>query len=159
MLKALCVILLSLAASTAEAETVAQILTQEEYNIGRAYLTHDPALIDQIFADDFSSYSGTSQPDTKANWLKSVANPRLTTTTFKYSPFDIRVVGAMAIVQGENEDDLHIDGQDASGLYSWMDVFELRQGRWLLIANETTPVKDKSDRRAGNWVTISAPQK
>ena len=159
MLKVLGVMLLSLVSSTAAAETVAQILTQAEYDIGRAYLTHDPALIDRIFADDFSSYSGSSQRDTKANWLKSVANPRLTTTTFKYSPFDIRVVGAIAIVQGENEDDLHIDGKDASGLYSWMDVFQFRQGRWVLIANETTPVRDKSDRRAGNWVTISAPQK
>jgi len=134
--------------------TPQKIITQSEYDIGRAYEARDVKIIDRVFADDFSSYSDSAKSRDKAAWKQSVMNPKLVITMFRYSPFTIRVIGKVAFVQGENEDNAKYDGKDISGLYTWLDIFEERGGKWVLVANETAPVADRGDKLAGEWVTI-----
>jgi len=141
--------------STARAESDQETLTQIEYNIGRAIIKKDPVMLDTIFGDDFFSYSGQSQKRTKQDWISNSVSPKLVISKFRYSPFDIRVFGTTAVVQGSNDDDARYDGRDISGTYTWLDVFVKREGYWLLIANETVTVTDGTEKRGGVWTTVT----
>jgi len=145
------------AAAAAQAASPApqEIITQSEYDIGRAYVRRDVTIIDRVFADDFTSYSDSAKNRGKAAWKQSVMNPKLVITMFRYAPFSIHVIGKMAYVQGENEDNAKYEGKDISGLYTWLDIFEQRGGKWVLVANETAPVADRKDKWGGPLVTIT----
>jgi Domain of unknown function (DUF4440) len=141
--------------STAHAESDQQLLTQIEYNIGRAIIKKDPTMLDVIFGDDFFSYSGEPNKRTKQDWIANSVSPKLVITQFRYSPFDIRIFGTTAIVQGSNDDDAKYEGKNISGTYTWLDVFVKREGRWKLIANETVTVPEGTGRRDGVWTTVT----
>ena len=41
----------------------------------------------------------------------------------------------IALVQGLDDETATLKGQDVSGTRSWLDVWALRDGRWVLIAS------------------------
>lgn len=130
-------------------------LTRIEYELGRSQIRRDLAELGEILADDFRSYSLSGRPITRADWLRSAADPDQVIEEFRYSPFDVRVLGDVAVVWGSNEDKILLKGADESGAYNWMDVFERRNGRWQLVANETVQLPAGIKRRPGTWVTVT----
>lgn len=54
----------------------------------------------------------------------------------------LRFVGAdVAIVQGEDTETSTHKGKPSSGVYSWTDIFQKRNGRWVAIASQNTPAE------------------
>jgi hypothetical protein len=141
--------------SATHAESDQETLTQIEYNIGRAIIKRDVGMLNNIFGDDFFSYSGQAQKQTRKEWIANSVSPKLVVTRFRYSLFDIRIFGKTAVVQGSNDDDARYDGKDINGAYTWLDVFVKREGQWKLIANETVKIIDPAEKREGVWTTVT----
>jgi hypothetical protein len=60
-----------------------------------------------------------------------------------FRPFSIRVFGSTAILEGVDSFTGTFAGQDISGVYAWIDVFEKRSGRWIWLFSQSGQVGDK----------------
>ena len=91
----------------------------------------DPAVIEQIFADDFVGVSPDGAQYTKREFIADTkANP-LGFTSNELNEMKVRFAGNVAIAQGHETFTRKDGGQ---GRFVWTDVLERRDGKWQLIA-------------------------
>ena len=59
----------------------------------------------------------------------------------KIDDMKVQVHGDMAIVTYKTTDKGKYKGIDISGDYRWIDVFVKKDGKWLLVAGQGTPIR------------------
>lgn len=73
--------------------------------------------------------------------MKSLAEGTDKNSAMTNHDVHVRLVGAdLAIVQGQDTETSTHKGKSASGAYSWTDIFQKRDGRWVAIASQNMPV-------------------
>jgi len=75
---------------------------------------------------------------TKATMLKAVLEARYEIRSMTLQNVHVRIVGDIGIVQGVSNEVTRVDGRDTSGRWTFTDVFERRNGRWMAIASHTS---------------------
>lgn len=119
-----------------------------EHDFASMQLTKDPATIARVaaamdegfrFTDPSSPHGGAS----KTQLLGLIGTGKLVIQSMDFRPFTIRVFGATAIAEGVNTGKATFDGADVSGTFSWVDVFEKRDGRWIWLFSQSGKVGDR----------------
>ena len=54
---------------------------------------------------------------------------------------DVKVLGRAAVVQGGDTEKSMANGKDTSGKWVWMDVFVMRDGKWVAVRSQSAMVK------------------
>jgi hypothetical protein len=54
---------------------------------------------------------------------------------------EVKLLGNVAVVQGSDIEKSVINGKDTSGTWLWMDVFERRNGVWVVVRSQSARMK------------------
>jgi len=97
-----------------------------------ALFTGDPAVVDQVLAEEFQILRSNGSGHDKASYLKAL--PRQTTRS-KFSDIVATGNGATLVVRYRIETEQTIDGNPVNGIAPRLSVFRKAAGRWLIVAH------------------------
>jgi ketosteroid isomerase-like protein len=120
---------------------IADAVKQLERDWANAQKTGDVSRLGQILADDWMGLGYDGTRSTKKQNLDSIKAGASKIVSFEMGPMDVQVIGTVAIVQGGDTEKSSYKGKDTSGKWVWMDVFVLRDGKWLAVRSESAMVK------------------
>jgi hypothetical protein len=132
-------------AATIDPARAREELIQLEQSYSKALISKDRTFLESYYATDFrgGNWMGFW---TKSTMLKAVLDDRYSVRSMDLSNLRVRIVGTIGIVQGVSTEVTRVNGRDTSGRWSFTDVFEFRDGRWIAIASHTSELKpDKAD--------------
>ena len=106
-----------------------------------AYIKSDATFIKNVESDDYSVTEPDGSVSTKADDVKSVTEKKFILKTATMSDFKCRMLGenaavvtAMLKLTGTD------DGQEISGDFRGIDVFEKKDGKWMAVKSQLTKV-------------------
>lgn len=138
--------LLAIAALSAASPAAARELSTEaqlvelEHAYARALMRKDRAFLMRYYAPDWRGGNWLGFW-TKSRMLRAVLSNRYVVKAMVLRDLKVRVLGDVAIVQGVDEEVSSVGGKNASGKWSFTDVFARRDGRWVAIASHTSEIK------------------
>ncbi len=139
-----CVIVLLAAGSAAaggEKMMKEQDLVDLEMAWSKATVQKDVPAVAAILGDDWIGQNDSGKQIGKADFLDELKSGKMSATSMMNHDVHARVMHGMGIVQGMDDEKSSFKGKDTSGTYSWMDVFEMRDGKWQAVASQITKVK------------------
>ena len=120
-----------------------EILTRLEREWDAAFLRNDVGFVASVLADDFvATYDDGSTGD-KARELKLVAEFNQAIESSKLDNFNIRIYGDTAVVAFTRHLAGPSQGRRLEVSFRYIDVFVLREGRWLCVASQSTKIAPK----------------
>ena len=126
------------AQATSPAETVKQL----ERDWSNAQKAGDAAKLGQILADDWMGLGSDGVISNKKQSLENVSSGANKLMSFEFGPMEVKMIGTtVAIVQGSDTEKSSFKGKDTSGKWLWMDVFELRNGKWVAVRSQSAMAK------------------
>jgi uncharacterized protein (TIGR02246 family) len=106
-----------------------------------AYMKGDPSFLKATEAEDYSITEPDGSVSTKAQDIKSVTDKTFVLKSATMSDFKCRMLGDnAAIVTATLKISGSEDGQEFSGDYRAMDVYEKKDGKWMAVASQMTKV-------------------
>ena len=121
------------------APSVAETLKQLEQDLGDAIKALDTDKLNQILADDWRSVGYAGKISSKKSFLSNLqsgkSHARL--KSFEIGPMDVKVLGNVAVVQGSVTETRITDGEESTFKGAWMDVFEKRGDRWVMVRSQS----------------------
>ena len=107
-----------------------------------AYMKGDAAALKNIEAEDFTIVEPDGTVSTKADDLKSVTDKKFVLKSATMSDFKCRMLGDNhALVTATFKMSGSEDGNEFSGEYRGMDVFEKKDGKWVAVAAQLTKIQ------------------
>lgn len=107
----------------------------------KALQAGDAATLNRIIAPDWHAQNQSGTWYDRAAMVKSFTDGTDKITKATNHDVHVRFIGAdLAIVQGRDSEVSTHKGKPSSGEYSWTDVFQKRDGQWVAIASQNTPV-------------------
>ncbi len=94
-----------------------------------------------IIAGDWAGLGYDGARTTKEEFLNNIKSGASKLVSFELGPLDVRVIGTAAVVQGSDTGKSSFQGKDTSGKWVWMDMFELRNGKWQAVRSQAAMVK------------------
>jgi len=104
-------------------------------------LEGDVAALDRILAEDVTIFWGDGTEDNKPSTLELFRSRRLRYDQLEYFNTRVRLFGQTAVLTGEASVKAARDGQTISYLVRSTRVYVNQNGRWELVANQTTRVR------------------
>jgi hypothetical protein len=127
--------------STAAAD---QIRAAENTHL-RAAVDADAGTARQLLAPDFQLIDALGAPESKKAYLDTIAGVVDFVTLKPVSPMRVRLYGNTAVVRFQAAFEV-VAGPDRLRHRGWItDLFERRNGRWLLVWSQTTPTPNNPD--------------
>lgn len=114
-----------------------------EAALGQAMIHRDTTTLSKFVADDWTIQNDSGVMGSKAGFIHDVKSGRLIITSFKLHDLHVHMLGNVAYVQGFDDEKSSYDGENNSGTYNWLDVFERRDGKWVSVATQLTKVKSR----------------
>jgi ketosteroid isomerase-like protein len=108
-----------------------------------AWQKKDVAFLQKLWADEYLNTDQDGATYTKAQDLSNVVASGTSTTSFALTDMKVHVFGNTAVVTGLNTLKSTFKGRDTSGAYRFTDVFVKRDGRWQVVATQSTPAPKK----------------
>ena len=139
-LKSVILLIATTAACFAQTPVEKQLM-QMERDWGNAQIKKDYAAVDKILAADWQGIDYDGQIVDKATYMAHMRSEQSTLQSEELSQMKVRVFGNTAIVTGRDTEKSTDRGKDSSGTYVWTDVFVLRNGRWQVVASQSTTAK------------------
>jgi predicted HNH restriction endonuclease len=134
-------LMLSASAAGAGKMMKEQELIELENAWSKAVVQHDVATVSSIVADDWMGQNDSGKVEDKVHLLDEMKSGKMSATSMANRDMHARIMRGVGIVQGSDDEKSMSKGKDSSGSYTWMDVFEMRDGRWQAIASQITKVK------------------
>lgn len=122
-----------------DTEAMQQVLAIDEAR-RLATLHSDVAVLDSIFAEDLTIFWGDGTADDKASTLALFRSGRLRYAQLDYEDTRVRVYGQTAVVTGRVRVKAQSDEHALAYLVRRTSVYVRQNGRWLLVAGQTTRV-------------------
>jgi ketosteroid isomerase-like protein len=120
---------------------VAQGVKQLEHNWLDAMKAGDTDKLSSIMADDWVGIGFGDGKATKQSYLADVKSGASKMESFEIGPMEVMVLGDIAVVQGSDTEKSSYKGKDTSGKWIWMDVFVMRDGKWVAVRSQDGMVK------------------
>ena len=117
-----------------------EILIQLERDWDEAFLRKDIKFIESILADEFIATYGDGSRGDKAKELKLTAEFNQQVFGSSVGDFTVKVYGDTAVVWLTKRMIGPKDGKPLEVAYRYIDVFVIRDGRWLCVASQSTRV-------------------
>jgi ketosteroid isomerase-like protein len=118
-----------------------ETLKQLERDWTAAQKAGDVEKLSQIIADDWTGLGYDGAKSTKQQVLNDVKGGQSKIASIELGPMDVKLIGAVAIVQGSDTEKSSFKGKDTSGKWVWTDVFEKRNGKWQAVRSQGAIVK------------------
>ncbi len=122
----------------ASASAVADELKQIENDWVDAVKARNADKLGEILADSWVSIGWDGKKTTKAKALADLKVPGTSLDSFDMGPMTVRAYGSTAIVTGSDTEKSAENGKDTSGKYVWTDVFVKQNGKWRVVASQST---------------------
>ena len=131
-------------AGTTPAKVASQAAVEAEFRQienqwAEADKNKDAAALGRLLADDWIFLSPLG-PETKAQHLAGLKSGGDKLESITFIEMKVRVFGNTAVVTGHEHEKSSNNGKDTSGDYLWTDVFVKRQGHWLAVNSQDTPL-------------------
>lgn len=138
-----CAIVLLTAGSAAAGEKMMkeQDLVDIEAAWSKANVQKDVAAVSAILADDWIGQNDSGKQMDKTHFLDELKSGKMSASSMMNHDVHARVMHGMGVVQGMDDEKSTYQGKNTSGTYTWMDVFEMRDGKWQAVASQVTKVK------------------
>ncbi len=113
-----------------------------EQSLAQAWVRGDRAFIETLLAADCTVTDATGRTWTKDQLIEEafVRAPR-TMDSMEVDDLSVRVIGATAVATGRLRAAGTKEGQPVSTVLRFTDVFQLRDGRWQLVASQDTRIE------------------
>lgn len=121
------------------AEAVQEVLAVDEAR-RLAMLRGDVAALDSLLAEDVTIFWGDGTADDKASTLALFRTRRLRYAQLDYDSTRVRAYGQTAVVTGQARIKAQSDEHALAYLVRRTSVYVRQNGRWLLVATQTTRV-------------------
>jgi|SRR5262245_39139050 len=108
-----------------------------------AWQKKDAAFFQKLWADEYLSTDQDGATFTKAQDLANLAAAGTSQTSFALTDMKVHVYGDTAVVTGLNTIKATFKGKDTSGAYRFTDVFVKRDGRWQVVATQSSMIPKK----------------
>jgi ketosteroid isomerase-like protein len=108
-------------------------LKQIEVEMGDAMIAGDVNKLNEIFADDWATVTKSGKIFTKETLLQDFKSGQDKLVSFELGPMDVQVLGNVAVGHGSVTEKRFRDGKDVSNESVWMDLFEKRAGKWVVV--------------------------
>ena len=102
----------------------------------RALMSADIDGLALIFADDYVQYDPAGRAFTKQEVLVHLRTGSVRYPSIQSTRRDVRLFGEMAIVHGEELDEVEAEGRRSSVRYLYMDVVCRRGERWWIVGSQ-----------------------
>ncbi len=128
----------------ADDASVAATLIQIAHDWGDAEIAGNADYLAQVLADDWVEVGGDGKHVTKQPFLAWVRSGKAKSGTFKmtaceHGPFDVKVFGDVAVMQGSATETLVADdGRRKIVRAAYMDVFVKQGGKWVVVCSQDT---------------------
>jgi ketosteroid isomerase-like protein len=116
-------------------------IKQIERELGDATVTVDIEKLNQIYADDFAIIGSSGKILTKESILQQIESGKYKLVSYELGPIDVQVLGNVAVGHGAVTEKRIADGKEVSVDGVWMDLFEKRAGKWVLVRSADGFVK------------------
>jgi ketosteroid isomerase-like protein len=109
-----------------------------------AYTKGDTAVLKSIEAEDFKLVDPDGKVVTKAQDIKELGDKTFKVESFSFDELNVRMLSEnFAYVTGLQTLKGAYKGEDISGQYRFLDVFQKKGGKWQAIASQVTRVAKK----------------
>lgn len=126
------------AVPAAAADDVEKTITDIEARWSAAMQAKDSAALTAIMAPDWHGQNGEKLRVDRAEAIAVMTSPEMVVHSVRNHDVMVRVFGTVAVAQGAEDETSSYKGKDISGTYSWTDVFEQRDGKWVAVASQST---------------------
>jgi ketosteroid isomerase-like protein len=107
-----------------------------------AYMKSDPAFIKNLEADDYTIVEPDGTVSTKADDVKSVTDKKFVLKSATMSDYKCRMLGDnYAVVTAALKMSGSDDGEEFSGDFRALDVFEKKDGKWMAVSSQLTKIQ------------------
>jgi ketosteroid isomerase-like protein len=119
--------------------SVTEMFRQIENQWAEADKNKDAVALGKLLADDWT-YLGPVGLETKAQHLAGLKTGQDKLESITLMHMKVRLFGNTTVVTGREHEKSSNSGKDTSGDYLWTDVFVKRQGHWLAVNSQDTPL-------------------
>jgi len=120
-----------------EGERTAETLKELERQWAGAMKAGDGERIGRILGEDWIEVSNDGKKLTRAQLIAGVKSGRVKVESIEFGPFEVKVLGDVAVVQGSHVEMNTTNGQRTRGEVIWMDVFANRDGKWVVVRSQS----------------------
>jgi hypothetical protein len=120
--------------------SAADELAQIEHRLVKSWIAGDRAAVDSILAADWSVIDLTGRVLTRQQVMSEFGSGDRKIETGSVDDLNIRVFRDFAVVTGRSTLSGSYQGQNASVVQRFTDVFARRKGRWQVIASQGTQI-------------------
>lgn len=120
-----------------EGESTAETLKELERQWAGAIKAGDSERIGRILGEDWIEVSNDGKKLTRAQLIPGVKSGRVKVESIEFGPFEVKVLGDVAVVQGSHVEMSTTNGQRTRGEVVWMDVFANRDGKWVVVRSQS----------------------
>ena len=119
-----------------------QDLVNMETAWAKAAVARDAAALSRIVAPDWHGQNERGKMMDRAAMLHQATAGEEKLTSMVNHDLHVRFLGPdHAIVQGMDNESGVKKGKRVNEVYSWTDIYEKRDGHWVAVASQNTPVK------------------
>jgi len=116
-------------------------IKQIEQEMGDAIVAVDIEKLNRIYADDFAIVGSAGKIITKEGLFQYIESGKYKLVSYELGPMDVQVLGNVAVGHGAVTEKRIADGKEVSVDGVWMDLFEKRAGKWVLVRSADGFVK------------------
>lgn len=104
----------------------------------KAQTTNDFKALDELLADDLTYTHSSAAVDSKATYIESMRSGAVKYESIEPRDVQIRVYGTTAVITGAGRFKVTARGQALDNQLRYTDVWVLRNGRWQMVAWQST---------------------
>ena len=104
-----------------------------EQDIGDAMVAVDLEKLNQVYADDWATVRSSGKLFRKEDLLDDFKSGEYKLVSFELGPMNVQAFGNVAVVQAGVKEKRIQDGKDYSGQFAFVDLFEKRSGKWVIV--------------------------
>jgi ketosteroid isomerase-like protein len=113
--------------------SAAEEIKKLEQNIGDAMVAVDLEKLNQAYADDFVTIGSSGKLFRKEDLLDDFKSGAHKLVSFELGPVNVQAFGNVAVAQAGVKEKRIQDGKDYSGQFAFVDLFEKRSGKWVIV--------------------------
>ena len=120
--------------------SAAEEIKKLEQDIGDAMVAVDLEMLNHAYADDWATVASSGKLYRKEGLLEDFKSGQYKLVSFELGPMNVQAYGNVAVVEGSAKEKTIEEGKDVSRRVAFLDLFEKRAGKWVIVRTLGTRV-------------------